>query len=88
MNDQTRPCTICERDTPTAELTPSGRCVDCVPGAMNRPMRGMPGPGRQAVRQMLAPYRARKAEQAQQAADRLARQRETDTTVMLRRDRP
>lgn len=84
----TSPCRVCERETPTAELTPSGRCSDCLPGGAARLPRGAVGPGRQAVRQLLAPYRARRAAEGTHQRETLARQRETDTTITTRRNTP
>lgn len=84
----TRPCTACERETPTAELTPSGRCADCLPGGASHLPYGAPGPGRAAVRQMLAPLRARRQTAAEQAAATLAAQRPTDTPITTKRRTP
>lgn len=81
----TRPCAACERETPTAELTPSGRCADCLPGGAGRLPYGAPGPGRAAVRQLLAPLRARRQADAEQRAAALAGQRPTDTTTTIHR---
>lgn len=81
------PCTVCERETPVAELTPSGRCSDCLPGRSGRLPYGAPGPGRAAVRQLLAPGRARRQTEAEARAAALAGQRPTDTTVTTRRNR-
>lgn len=83
----TRPCAVCERETPVAELTPSGRCSDCLPGRSGRLPYGAPGPGRAAVRQLLAPGRARRQAEAEQRTTSLAGQRPTDTTLTTRRNR-
>ena len=79
-------CRTCERETPADALTPSGLCADCLPSTAGHGRRPAPvGPGRQAVRQMLAPMRAARAAREREAAARLAGARPTDLTIPITR---
>lgn len=86
-------CRTCEREHDPSELTPSGICADCLPstaGTGRRPAGPPPpiGPGRQAVRDLLAPMRAARAAAQEQTRAALAGQRPTDLSAPIRRSRP
>lgn len=82
-------CRSCERSVPADDLTPSGYCADCLPSTAGAGRRPAPvGPGRLAVRQMLAPMRAARAAREREAAARLAGARPTDLTIPITRRTP
>lgn len=82
-------CRSCERSVSADDLTPSGYCADCIPSTAGHGRRPAPvGPGRLAVRQMLAPMRAARAAREREAAARLAGARPTDLTIPITRRTP
>lgn len=84
-------CRDCERETPAEALTPSGLCADCIPstaGTGRRPTPATVGPGRQAVRDLLAPMRAARAARERERSAALADARPTDLPTPTPRRNP